>query len=95
MPVPQRPYSAEELQRINAFAERVGHRIAKSFKKFSKKSGPGPAGGRFELRQSVGDDDVISTRLGQVLARLAIGDLPEEVSSALLSAKLNGIRKAN
>ena len=29
MPVPQRSYSTEELQRISAFAERVGHRIAK------------------------------------------------------------------
>ena len=82
MPVPQRPYSAEEQQRISAFAERVGHRIAKSFKKFSKKNGPGPAGGRFEHWQSVGDDDIISARLGQVLARLATGDLPAEVRSA-------------
>ena len=29
-----------------------------------------------------------SRRVGQVLARLAVGDLPEEVSSALLSAVL-------
>ena len=80
---------------MKAFAERVGHRIAKSFKKFSRKSGPGPGGGRFEHWQAVGDDDVISDRMGHVLARLAINDVPAEVSRALLSARLNGIRKSN
>ena len=95
MPVRQRAYSLEEQQRISAFAERVGHRISKSSKQLFKTNGPGPAGGRFEQWQSVGDDDVISARLGQVLARLAIDDIPEEASSALLSAKLNGIRKDN
>ena len=59
VPAPQIPYSHEEKQRICAFAERVGQRIAKSLKKYAKKSGPGPAGGRFEHWQSIGDDDII------------------------------------
>ena len=44
---------------MSAFAERVGHRVAKSFKKLSRKSGVGPGGGRFEHWQSIGDDEVI------------------------------------
>ena len=95
MPIPQRGYSQEEMQRISAFVERGRHRIAKFFKKLSRRSGPGPAGGRFEHWQAVGDDDVISQRLGHILARLAVDDLPQEVSSALLSARLNGIRMSN
>ena len=95
MPIQDRFYTEEEKQRMKAFAERVGHRIAKSFKKYSRKSGPGPGGGRFEHWQAVGDDDVISDRMGHVLARLAINDVPAEVSRALLSARLNGIRKSN
>ena len=53
------------------------------------------AGSRFEHWQAVGEDEVLSELLGNVLARLAVDDLPGEISIALLSAKLNGIRKSS
>lgn len=95
MPVSAREYSLEERQRIDAFVERVGHRVAKSFRKYPRKSGTGPAGSRFEHWQAVGEDEVLSEQMGHLLARLAVDVLPPEVSSALLSAKLNGIRKSS
>ena len=69
--------------------------MAMSFNNSPRRSGAGPAGSRFEHWQSSGEDEVLSERMGILLAILAVDDLPIEVSSALLSAKLNGIRKSS
>ena len=53
--------------------------MAKSFRKYPRKSGAGPAGSRFEHWQAVGEDEVLSQQMGHLLARLAVDDLPSEV----------------
>ena len=95
MPYVPLDYTAEERAEHEAFVGRLADRIEKSFARFSRRSGPGPAANRLEHWQCLAGDDVNGRAVAKVLARFALGRVPEDVKDALRSARLNGAWKTS
>ena len=74
---------------------RIADRIAKSFKRFARRGGAGPGGGRFEHWECIALDEEISRVVSKTLVRLATGDMPREALRAALAARLVGIPKSS
>ena len=87
-------YNPAERRELDDFQEAVAHEIFKNFTKLVKRSSPGPGGSRAEHWEPMGDDEWGMT-VARQMARLATGDLPNEVRQALLTARFSGFRKDN
>ncbi len=88
-------WTVEQQQELHVYAARVAERVAKSFKKYTRRSGAGPANSRFEHWDPIAGDEILAKRVASTLTRFVLGDVPEDVQAALLSARLAGILKSN
>ncbi len=70
-------------------------KIAKSFGRYPRRSGAGPAGGRYEHWGMLADDPTMAKKVAEVLVQAVTGEMPQEALTTVLSASLCGIPKKN
>ena len=89
--------AGEEVQTTPAWdaelTDRIADRIVQGFKKYPRRAGAGPAGGRYEHYAVLTADPEAAKSVARALARLAQGTVPQGVLHAYLSARLVGLRK--
>ena len=90
------PYALDEGHRFSEEdKDKLVEFIIKGFRKFPKRSGAGPGGGRFEHWQCVGQNEDAAKDIAKTLLRLITGEMPKQALSAYLAARLVGIPKSN
>ena len=68
-------------------------RLSKSFRRYPRRGAAGPGGAHYEYWDCVGRDESVARAISRTLLRAVTGEVPEQVQTALLCARLAGIRK--
>ena len=74
---------------------KIAESINQNYKRFPRKGGAGPGGGRYEHWEPLGDEEQAAEAVTRAIMRLLTEKVPTIVLRAFLAAKLVGIPKAD